>query len=168
MQFSFHDRRFCLGRRCLTAPVSRCSSYPRHTFFIRSLTAAEMFPSSNVHMIYMTHMQGEKCFLKNQFQCLAVNFEGLQSGLRLCSTGRLSHVTEKKRKTWNDEPRGHFITQTGRPGDPQPPGYISPRNAIRHQRVRGRKIHQNSLCSVRYTKESLRIRDGRCVYSLLH
>lgn len=35
---------------------------------------------------------------KNQFQCLAVNFERLQSGLRLCSTGRLSHVTEKKGK----------------------------------------------------------------------
>lgn len=34
------------------------------------------------------------------------------------------------------------------------------RTPIRHQRVRGRKIHQNSLCSVRYTKEPLRISDG--------
>lgn len=98
MQFSSHDRRFCLGRRCWTAPVSRCSSYPRQTFFIRSLTATEMFPFSNVHMIYMTRTQGEKCFLKTQFQCLAVNFERLQSGPRPCSTGRLSHVTEKKEK----------------------------------------------------------------------
>lgn len=54
----------------------------------------------------------------------------------------------------------HFISQTGWPGNPLPSGYISPRSAIRHQRVRGREIHQNSLCSVRYTKEPLRIRDG--------
>lgn len=45
-------------------------------------------------------------------------------------------------------------------GDLLPPGYISPQSAIRHQKVRGREIHQNSLCSVRYTKEPLRIRDG--------
>lgn len=63
-------------------------------------------------------------------------------------------------KNWDDEARVHFISQTGWPGDPLPSGYISPRSAIRHQRVRGREIHQNSLCSVRYTKEPLRIRDG--------
>lgn len=39
-------------------------------------------------------------------------------------------------------------------------GYISPRSTIRHLRVRGRGIHQNSLCSTRYTKEPLRISDS--------
>lgn len=39
-------------------------------------------------------------------------------------------------------------------------GYISPRSAIRHLRVRGRGIHQNSLCSTRYTKEPLRVSDS--------
>lgn len=57
--------------------------------------------------------------------------------------------------------------QEGR-GEPQPPSYISPQGTIRRQRVRGRKIHQNSLCSGRYTKEPLWIRDGRCVYGCLH
>lgn len=116
MQFSFHDRRFCLGRRCLTAPVSRGSSYPRQTFFIRSLTAAEIFPFSNVHMIYMTHMQGKKCFLKNQFQCSAGNFERVQSGLRLCSTRRLSHVKEKKKNLewWTKRPFYHPNRKAGR------------------------------------------------------
>lgn len=63
-------------------------------------------------------------------------------------------------KNWDDEARVHFFSQTGWPSDPLPSGYISPQSAIRHQRVRGREIHQNSLCSVRYTKEPLRIRDG--------
>lgn len=49
--------------------------------------------------------------------------------------------------------------QDGR-GDLLPSGYISLQSVIRHQRVKGREIHQNSLCSVRYTKEPLRIRDG--------
>lgn len=166
MQFSFHDWRFCLGRRCLTVPASRCSFYPQQTFFICLLTAEETFSISNVHMMYRTHVRDEKCLFKKSIPML----RGKILDVLNLDWGRLSDVTEKKkkRKNWNDGPRGHFITQTGRPGDPQPPGYISPRGAIRHQRVRGRKIHQNSLCSVRYTKEPLRIRDGRCVYSCLH
>ena len=54
----------------------------------------------------------------------------------------------------------HSINQTGWPGNPLPLGYISPRNAIRHQRVRGQRIHHNSLCSGKYTKEPHRIKDG--------
>lgn len=86
--------------------------------------------------------------------------------LMLSTTSHLPHYNEtkyiiaKKKKTLDDEARVHFISQTGWPGDPLPSGYISPQSAIRHQRVRGREIHQNSLCSVRYTKEPLRIRDG--------
>lgn len=30
--------------------------------------------------------------------------------------------------------RVHFMAQTGWPGDPLPPGYISPQSAIRHQK----------------------------------
>lgn len=167
LQFGSHDRRFCLGRRCLTAPVSRCRFYPQQTLFIWSLTAQEMFSSSNACTMYMMHMQGEKCFFFKSIPMLSGPF--WTRSARAEASQRRPFVTRlRKRKNWNNEPRGHFITQTGRPGDPQPPGYISPRNAIRHQRVRGRKIHQNSLCSVRYTKEPLGIRDGRCVYSRLH
>lgn len=104
LQFGFHDRRFCLGRRCLTAPVSRCRFYPQQTFFIWSLTAEEMFSSSNARTMYVTHKQGERCFFKNQFQCLAAHFGRAPPVRRLRDAGRLSHVTEKgKIGTMNQE-----------------------------------------------------------------
>lgn len=83
-----------------------------------------MFSSPNVLMMYMMHMWGEKCFFCFfLFQCFAANVGRVQFRLRLFSAGRLSrHRKKKKGKIENDGPRGHFITQTGRPGDPQPPG----------------------------------------------
>lgn len=131
MQFSFHDRRLCLGRRCLTAPGSRCSFYPQQTFFIRWLTAEETFSFPNVPMMYTTHVRDEKCLLKKSISVLRhqlLDVLNLDGG---CETsGWMSDVTEKKKekKNWNNGPRGHFITQTGKPGDPQPPGYISPQS----------------------------------------
>lgn len=76
----------------------------------------------------------------------------------VCHAGPKLNISWQK--NWNDEARVHFISQTGWPGDRLPSGYISPQSAIRHQRVRGQEIHQNSLCSLRYTEEPLRIRDS--------
>lgn len=99
MQFSFHDRRLCLGRRCLTAPGSRCSFYPQQTFFIRWLTAEETFSFPNVHMMYTTRVRDEKCLFKKSISVLRhqmLDVLNLDGG---CETsGWMSDVTEKKRK----------------------------------------------------------------------
>lgn len=82
----------------------------------------------------------------------------------LSSTGRLPHCTETiyimaKKRGMMKQQSISFPKQ-----DSQAIRCLlvtfPPQSAIRHQRVRGQEIHQNSLCSVRYTKEPLRIRDG--------
>lgn len=67
----------------------------------------------------------------------------------------------EREKNWNDEARVHFITQTGWPSRSAAFWLHFP--SERHPSSVGQGsggIHQNSLCSMRYTKEPLRIRDG--------
>lgn len=170
MQFSFHDRRLCLGRRCLTAPGSRCSFYPQQTFFIRWLTAEETFSFPNVHMMYTTHVRDEKCLFKKSISVLrhqmldVLNLDGGCRPLAGCQTSQ----KKKTRKIGIMDREAILSPKQESRAIRSLPATFPLRAAIRHQGVRGRKIHQNSLCSARYTKEPLRIRDGRCVYSRLH
>lgn len=89
-------------------------------------------------------------------------FKPLASQRVFTTPAPLSHRGEARRQTDEDP---EFISRAKQDGraDPQPLWLHFPLGApsIRHGRgQRSAGIHQNSLCSVRYTKEPLRIRGG--------
>ena len=71
----------------------------------------------------------------------------------MCTTAGQIHQGEKNLPWWSKS-RGRL------PNRKALWLHFPPQQHPSSQRVRGRPIHQNSLCSARYTKEPLRISDG--------